>query len=85
MDRLGEEGRFGYGPYDAAHAMHPVGGTKWNEGYTRTGQKLLARQPPDGHWDSWKGSDDAVGPEYRTATAVMILSVPLNYLPIFQR
>ncbi|MGH7340681.1 MAG: prenyltransferase/squalene oxidase repeat-containing protein, partial [Candidatus Rokuibacteriota bacterium] len=86
MERLGEEtARFWYGQYYAAHAMHQVGGKKWKDWYERTSSKLLARQSPDGHWSSWKGSDDAVGPEYRTAIAVTVLSVPLNYLPIFQR
>ena len=86
MDSLGEEtARFWDGQYYAAHAMHQVGGRKWETWYARTRTKLLARQSPDGQWGSWKGSDDAVGPEYRTAIAVTILSVPLNYLPIFQR
>jgi hypothetical protein len=26
-----------------------------------------------------------VGPQYQTAIAVLILSVPANYLPIYQR
>jgi len=86
MESLGEEtARFWYGQYYAAHAMHQVGGKKWETWYYRTRKDLLARQSPDGQWGSWKGSDDAVGPEYRTAIAVIILSVPLNYLPIFQR
>jgi squalene cyclase len=86
MEHLGEEtGRFWYGQYYAAHAMHQVGGRKWEDWYAKTRRKLLARQSPDGHWGSWKGSDDAVGPEYRTAIAVTVLSVPLHYLPIFQR
>jgi squalene cyclase len=86
LETLGEEtGRFWYGQYYAAHAMHQVGGKKWETWYARTRGQLLGRQSPDGSWASWKGTDDAVGPEYRTAVAVTILSVPLNYLPIFQR
>ena len=86
MESLGEEtARFWYGQYYAAHAMHQVGGKKWETWYAKTRTKLLARQSPDGHWDTWKGTDDAVGAEYRTSIAVTVLSVPLNYLPIFQR
>jgi len=86
MAGLGEEtARFWYGQYYAAHALHQVGGKTWRDWYARTRGRLLERQAPDGHWGSWKGSDDAVGPAYRTAIAVTVLSVPLNYLPIFQR
>jgi hypothetical protein len=41
---------------------------------------LLARQRPDGSWP-----DDNYGDEFGTAMAVLILEVPLQYLPIFQR
>lgn len=86
MESLGEEkARFWYGQYYAAHALHQVGGKTWRDWYARTRGRLLERQSPDGHWASWKGSDDSVGPAYRTAIAVTVLSVPLNYLPIFQR
>lgn len=86
METLGEEtARFWYGQDYAAHAMHQVGGKKWEAWYARTRTQLLGRQSPDGSWGSWKGTDDAVGPEYRTAVAVTVLSVPLNDLPIFQR
>ena len=86
MESLGEEtARFWYGMYYAAHAMHQVGGRKWEAWYAKHRARLLERQSPDGHWASWKGSDDAVGPEYRTPVSVIVLSVPLNYLPIIPR
>jgi prenyltransferase beta subunit len=76
---------FWYGLYYAAHAMHCVGGKKWDDWYEKTKTRLLGRQSPNGSWAQGLGSDDGVGPQYQTAIAVIVLSVPLNYLPIFQR
>jgi hypothetical protein len=73
-----------YGQYYAAHAMHQVGGKKWEDWYARIRGRLLAKQEANGSWAKGLGSDDGVGFHYQTAIAVVILSVPLNYLPIFQ-
>jgi len=84
LEKTGDEKRhYWYGLYYTAHAMHQVGGKKWEEWYTRIRDKLLAKQTPAGSW-SGMGSDDGVGPAYTAAIAVIVLSVPLNYLPIFQ-
>jgi squalene cyclase len=72
-----------YGQYYAAHAMHQVGGKKWEDWYARIRTRLLSRQVANGSW-SGGGSDDGVGPQYTTAISVIILSIPMNYLPIFQ-
>jgi squalene cyclase len=72
-----------YGHYYAAHAMHQVGGKDWEEWYERRRTVLLAKQSEDGSWSNWM--NDNVGPAYQTAIAVIILSVPANYLPIFER
>jgi prenyltransferase beta subunit len=72
-----------YGQYYAAHAMHQVGGKKWEDWYSRIRTRLLSKQVANGSW-SGGGSDDGVGPQYTTAIAVIILSIPMNYLPIFQ-
>ena len=72
-----------YGQYDAAHAMHQVGGKKWEDWYARIRTRLLSKQVANGSW-SGGGSDDGVGPQYTTAISVIILSIPMNYLPIFQ-
>jgi squalene cyclase len=79
-----ESKHFWYGQYYAAHAMHQVGGKKWEEWYSKTRSRLLSKQQPNGSWQGGLGSDDGVGPAYQTAISVIILSVPLNYLPIFQ-
>ncbi len=74
-----------YGQYYAAHAMHQVGGKKWEDWYARSRTRLLAKQDAKGAWVGGSmGSDDGVGGQYQTAIAVIILSIPLNYLPIFQ-
>lgn len=73
---------FWYGHYYAAHAMHQVGGKEWEEWYGKLRSRLLSMQASDGTWPS---TGDGVGPIYSTSIAVIVLSVPANYLPIFQR
>jgi squalene cyclase len=85
LEKAKEEHRhFWYGLYYGAHAMHQVGGKKWEDWYVKTRERLLPKQSPAGSWASGLGSDDGVGPAYQTAIAVIVLSVPMNYLPIFQ-
>src|SRR5262245_46066964 len=75
--------RFWYGHYYAAHAMHQVGGKEWEDWYPRLRSTILPKQSADGSWST--RDRENVGPVYQTAIAVIILSVPANYLPIFQR
>jgi hypothetical protein len=78
-----DRGHYWYGHYYAAHAFHQIGGKQWEEYYTRMRKNLLAIQQTNGSWrDSREGG---VGPAYQTAIAVLILSVPTDYLPIYQR
>jgi len=79
-----EKRHWWYGQYYAAHAMHQVGGKAWSDWYGRIRSRLLSKQDPNGAWSKGMGSDDGVGPAYQTSIAVVILSVPMNYLPIFQ-
>jgi len=74
---------FYYGHYYAAHAMHQVGGKDWEDWYGKLVSYFLPRQAPDGSWSTTTRRE--VGPVYQTSIAVIILSVPANYLPIFQR
>lgn len=76
-------GDFWYGHYYAAHAMHQVGGKDWEEWYGRLNSTLLPQQKPEGFWNM--RDRRGVGPVYQTSISVIILSVPMNYLPIFQR
>jgi squalene cyclase len=72
-----------YGHYYASHAMHQVGGKEWEEWYGKLCKTFLPKQKTDGSWpDLERGG---VGPIYQTSIAVIVLSVPAHYLPIFQR
>jgi hypothetical protein len=73
------ENHYFYGHYYAAQAMYQAGGEHWNKWYPAIRDALQARQRPDGSWF------DGVSPEYGTAMACIILQMPNNYLPIFQR
>ncbi|MBI1324317.1 prenyltransferase [bacterium] len=68
-----------YGHYYAAQAMWIRGGADWNEWYPAIRDELLSRQSGQGFWT------DHVCNEYGTAMAAIVLQVPNNFLPIFQR
>jgi hypothetical protein len=70
---------FLYGQYYAIQAMYQAGGRNWSDYWKRLKAELLAFQYTDGRWQ------DLVGPNYATAMATLILQIPLDYLPIFQR
>ena len=55
------------------------GGTEWAEWYPAIRDELIRRQTPSGFWT------DTICNEYGTAMALIILQIPNNYLPIFQR
>jgi hypothetical protein len=75
----GEDGYFFYGHYYAVQAMWQAGGPPWEKWYTAIRDVLIARQQADGSWR------DATGSEYGTAMATIILQMPDNSVPIFQR
>jgi hypothetical protein len=74
-----QDGHFFYGHYYAVQAMWQAGGERWACWYPAIRDLLLSRQQPDGSWI------DPVGPEYGTAMASIILQMPDNSVPIFQR
>ncbi len=71
---------FFYGQYYAAQAMWLYGGSEWTDWYTAIRDDLIHRQSPGGYWQ-----DVGVCNEYGTAMALIILQIPNDYLPIFQR
>jgi prenyltransferase beta subunit len=73
------ESHFFYGHYYAVQAMWHAGGERWAKWYPAIRESLIARQRDDGSWM------DSICPEYGTAMACLILQMPNNYLPIFQR
>jgi hypothetical protein len=71
---------FFYGQYYAGQAMWLQGGDAWAEWYPAIRGELLLRQTASGFWP-----DSSVCNEYGTAMALIILQIPNDYLPIFQR
>ena len=69
-----------YAHYYCAQAMFQSGEKDWKLWFPKIRDDLLLRQRPDG---SWKG--DEVGSVYGTAMAAIVLQIPYQYLPIFQR
>ncbi|HEY8503382.1 MAG TPA: prenyltransferase/squalene oxidase repeat-containing protein, partial [Gemmataceae bacterium] len=84
-DNMESREHFFYGHYYAAHAMYQVGGKDWKEYYSKTRDMLLKNQDASGAWTTRSLDRNHVGPVYQTAIAVIVLSVPGHYLPIFQR
>ena len=76
---IGADTHFFYGHYYAVQAMWQSGGERWQRWYPAIRDVLVARQQPNGSWG------DSICPEYGTAMAAIILQMPNNYLPIFQR
>jgi hypothetical protein len=70
---------FFYGNYYAAQAMFITGGREWETFYARLRDDLVRLQRPDG------GTPSIVGTAFSTAVTALLLEVPNNYLPIFQR
>jgi uncharacterized protein YfaS (alpha-2-macroglobulin family) len=68
-----------YGHYYAVQAMWHARGKAWPEWYRAVRDDLVGRQANDGSWQ------DPYGREYATAMACLVLQMPSNYLPIFQR
>jgi hypothetical protein len=86
LDRYAPSGRvngpdthFFYGHYYAVQAMWQTGGERWQRWYPAIRDVLVERQQPNGSWI------DAICPEYGTAMACVILQMPNNSVPIFQR
>jgi hypothetical protein len=72
---------FFYGHYYAVQAYYITGDPKWTKYFKVIKRILLEQQRADGSWQCHTGPGDAFG----TAIATLILQIPLQYLPIFQR
>ncbi|MGY8768799.1 MAG: prenyltransferase/squalene oxidase repeat-containing protein [Pirellulales bacterium] len=70
---------FFYGQYYAAQAFYHAGGSHWNRYYPKIRDFLLSRQSTGGSWQ------DFICDEYGTTMACIVLQMPNNYLPIFQK
>ena len=69
---------FYYGNFYAAQAFFQQNGPRWKRWYPLVRKQLLARRKGD-RWES------SYGEVYATAMALLVLEMPLGYLPIFQR
>jgi hypothetical protein len=63
-----------------AQAKYQRGGREWERYYRAISLRLASMQSSDG---SWMG--DQVGTSYGTAIALIVLQLPYQYVPIFQR
>jgi hypothetical protein len=72
---------FYYGHYYAVQAYYITGGNQWRRYFTEVKGRLLDMQRSDGSWPNETGP----GAEFGTAVATLILQIPYQYLPIFQR
>jgi len=68
-----------YGHYYAIQAFYQEGGRFWEQWWPLVRDELVRTQKSDGSWT------DEVGPTYAAAMATLILSLPFEMLPIFQR
>ncbi len=80
-EKYGGHYYFYYGHYYAVQAYHIVGGERYRKYFKMIESTLLKMQAKDGSWPNRVGP----GPSYATATACLILQIPKEYLPIFQR
>jgi hypothetical protein len=74
------ENYYYYGHYYAVQAMWQAGGKRFELWFPAIRDELIAKQQNDGSWMS-----TAEGNECATAMACIVLQIPNNYLPIFQR
>jgi prenyltransferase beta subunit len=77
--QINNQSHYFYGQYYASQAMWNAGGERWQNWYTGIRDSLVNTQSPGGAWT------DGVAPEYATAMACIVLQLPNNAIPIFQR
>lgn len=77
----GDHYYYWYGNYYAAQAFYQAGGATCRRYFARLCRDLLQQQSPDGSWQNRVGPGD----EWSTAVACILLQMPKQYLPIFQR
>ena len=89
-ERAVEARFFYYGNLYVAQALFQEGGEYWDRWYVKVHDNLLSprcfktgidsgSEGNQGYWESRYGN------EYATAVSLLILELPLGYLPIFQR
>ncbi len=79
-----KDGHFYYSAYYTAQGMFQLGEAEWDEYAPKFYEEMLALQTAEGSWRGL-GGDGGTGPGYRTAMAILALSVSYRQLPIYQR
>ncbi len=80
----GDSSFYWYGMYYATMGIYQSqsigtwGKNAWAQWYPAVVKQVTSTQLPDGHWDGQHGL-------YPTAMAVVVLSIPYRYLPLYQR
>ena len=72
---------FYYGHYYAVQAYYTAGGDRFKNYFRSIRDLLLRQQQSNGSWPCQVGPGEA----FSTAVAALILQIPYQYLPIFQR
>jgi hypothetical protein len=76
---VSREAYYYYGHYYAVQATWHAGGERWQRWYPAIRDELVSRQLKDGSWMS------PIANDYAAAMACIVLQMPNNCLPIFQR
>ncbi|MEZ6185351.1 MAG: prenyltransferase/squalene oxidase repeat-containing protein [Planctomycetota bacterium] len=79
--RQSDQQFFYYTHFYVAQAMFQRGGAEWAAYFPKIRDELLDLRRGRQYWEQ----GNYYGPAYETAFALLILEVPLRYLPVFQR
>lgn len=71
-----------YTTFYAAQALHQMGGADWAKYFDSRRTRYLREQQSDG---SWRFTGWGASPVMDTAIAVVVLALPYQYLPIYQK
>ena len=78
-------GFYYYTVYYCSQAAWQLGGDYWTEINEPIRRALLLNQSPDGSWSVHNSGEEMAGTAYGTSMAILALTVPYRYLPIYQR
>ena len=81
---LAAESYYFYGNLYAAQAMFQAGGADWANWFKGAQEDLVSKAKRRGDQVNWEDKR-GFGEAYATASACLILAIPLRYLPIFER
>jgi prenyltransferase beta subunit len=74
-----------YAVYYCSQALNQLGGKYYEVAYPKLRDALLAHQQENGAWKGGSNQEAEAGEAYRTSMAVLALSVPFRYLPLYQK